>query len=34
MKGPSFFLFGLIIPILLFAYDDAKLKPITVIGTV
>jgi len=34
MKGSSFFLLGLIIPMLLFAYDDAKLKPITVIGTV
>jgi hypothetical protein len=34
MKGPSFFLFGVIIPIFLFAYDDAKLKPITITGTV
>ena len=34
MKRQTFFVVSVIGPILLFAYDDAKLKPITVIGTV
>lgn len=34
MKRRSLLFLGVIVPILVFAYDDAKLKPITVIGTV
>ena len=34
MKRRSLCLVGVIVPMFLFAYDDAKLKPITLIGTV
>lgn len=34
MKNRLLYLFGFIVPILLFGFDDAKLKPITLIGTV
>jgi hypothetical protein len=34
MKKRLLFLFGITVPILLLGFDDAKLKPITLIGTV
>jgi hypothetical protein len=34
MKKRLNFVLGVLVPVLLFAFDDAKLKPITVIGTV